>query len=731
MHRESAIEPALIACSRCDGPVQAEDLVEGTAIRVDGQPVCPACIESLPATIRLQIQRVRALKGLTVTTYRMDFPGKTGRSLFTFTNAGLVLLHRRALVHGTEFTTPDLPVGGRPLPTIDPTPAQPVPWLILGGVGAAVLLGVGLLIGLNGPKTKAAPPAEHAPQAGESAVVSTPAIQPVSAGIPTVAVAPLAEPAAPPTTPLTSVSAYLQHAPNSFQALLAAESDGAPAALRSQLEALVTQDRDTQLNNASHFIDGGQLDRAQKLIDEMPLAKDRPAFAQANDLEAILRRKIAYVRSRAVEPPAPASSPIGIPAVVNPAEVIAPVAPQVPPLVSHQAPPMRSPAPASPAAPGPKPDLSASLPKPQVRLFTGPFTGSADVTPLDGKESPPIPSPWPTVATGESLLFSKAIKVRNKTGKLVNTITITVPAASIQNGGVHILLNRFYASRTRLQVSRDDQAGSAQTISFADDGWLGVEVPTPDISGETVTIRIEDLDDVEAPFWLGPVNLVSNQAPTAAHVGLMAPALLLPNVGRDSKTLLGLLKAAAQGRGIKKWFDPTQMPVSEFQILVSGLDKDWKTELYAQIKDRWKGTRNERNSVAGFSLTEFSKVFSSHAGVPHDRLVMVVMPNGSEENFKPDDWTKRVLDLSEKLVRGIDAKKSNGGWLPVWVIGSVDGQKPVNPAQWEKLRAMGTIPLIDLTAAGTDQTLAARLLSDALQTLEYQLRWLQTIQAGK
>ena len=718
MNRESAIEPALISCSRCDGPVQAEDLVEGTAIRVDGQPVCPACIESLPAAIRLQIQRVRALKGLTVTTYRMAFPGRAERSLFTFTNAGLVLLHRRALVHGTEFSTPDLPVGGKPLPSIKPAPAKPIHWLIMGGVGAAVLIGVGLLIGLSGPKAKPAAPDEPTQVEPEPPVAVTPAVQPGVSEPPVTPVTPETAPAPAPTQALTSVSAYLQRAPNSFQALLAAETDGASADLRSQLEALVKRDRDTQLTNASRFLNGGQLDRAQKLIDEMPLAKDRPEFAQANDLETILRRKIAFIRSRSAEPPAGVTPPMPVP----------PPAPTPAPVVSKPAPAAASHPPASQAPAAPKPPAP---PKPQVTLFTGPFTGSADVTPLDGKETPPIPSPWPTVATGENLLFSKAVKVRTKTGKMVNTITVTVPAAGIQGGGIHLLINRSYASRTRVQISFDDLPNSGRTIAFTDDNWLGVEIPTPESTGETVTIRIEDLDEVQAPFWLGQVNLVSNQAPTAAHVGLMSPGLLTPNVGRDSKVLLNLLKAAAQGRGAKKWFDPSQMPVSEFQILVSGMDKSWKADLYAQIKGRWKGTRNERDSVADFSLTEFTKLFAGRGGIPRDRLVVAVMPNGSESTYKPDEWTKLVLDLSEKLIRGIDPKKPNGGWLPVWVIGSTDQRKPVNPAQWEKLRAMGTVPLIDLTAAGTDQVLAARLLTDALQTLEYQLRWIQTIQAGK
>ncbi len=717
MHRESAIEPALIACSRCDGPVQAEDLVEGSAIRVDGQPVCPACTESLPAAIRLQIQRVRALKGLTVTTYRMVFPGRAGRSLFTFTSAGLVLLHRRALVHGTEFSTPDLPIGGKPLPSVRPAPAKPVHWLILGGVGAVVLIGVGLLLGLSDSKAKPVHPAAPTRVEPSPPMALTSNVQPVVAEAPSTAAPGGTVPAPPPA--LTSVSAYLQRAPNSFHALLAAEADGAPADLRRQLEALVTSDRDTQLTGASRLLSGGQVDRAQKLLDEMPLAKERPEFAQANDLEAILRQKIAFIRNRSAEPPTVVPAPLvpTTPAAPTPAQV-----------VSNPGPPAETAPPASQAPAAPKPPAQ---PKPQVSLFTGPFTGSAELTPLDGKETPPIPSPWPTVATGEALLFSKSVKVRTKAGKLVNTITLTVPAAEIQGGGVHLLLNRSYASRTRVQISWDDLPDSGRTVSFSDDNWLSVELPTPESTGETLTIRIEDLDEVQAPFWLGQVNLVRNQAPSAMHVGLLNPGLLTPNVGRDSRMLLALLKAAAQGRGAKKWFDPTVMPVTEFQILVSGLDKSWKTDLYSLIRWRWKNTRNERDSVADFSLAEFTKLFALRGGIPRDRLVVVLMPNGSESTYKPDEWAKLVLDLSEKLIRGIDPKKPNGGWLPVWVIGSADGRQPVNPAPWEKLRAMGTIPLIDLTAAGTDQTLAARLLTDALQTLEYQLRWIQTIQAGK
>ena len=107
-------DAAVLACSRCDGPVNPDDLVEGLAVRIDGLTVCALCIETLSPTLRIQINRVRALKGLAVVTYRVARSQHPEHHFYSFTSAGLLLLHRRSMVHGTEFATPDLPTDHRP-----------------------------------------------------------------------------------------------------------------------------------------------------------------------------------------------------------------------------------------------------------------------------------------------------------------------------------------------------------------------------------------------------------------------------------------------------------------------------------------------------------------------------------------------------------------------------------------------------------------------------------------
>src|SRR3954463_12807620 len=85
------------SCASCNALVTPEDLAQGLAVRVDGKPICANCVDLLPGKAQIAINKLRALKGLNATTYRVDVPRHPDHERYTFTTAGNVLGHRRAL----------------------------------------------------------------------------------------------------------------------------------------------------------------------------------------------------------------------------------------------------------------------------------------------------------------------------------------------------------------------------------------------------------------------------------------------------------------------------------------------------------------------------------------------------------------------------------------------------------------------------------------------------------
>src|SRR4051812_16169359 len=106
--------PSSSACASCNALVTPEDLAQGLAVRVDGKPICANCVDLLPGRAQVAINKLRALKGLNATTYRVEDPRHPEHARYTFTTAGNVLGHRRALRATGEFHAPLLPAGGAP-----------------------------------------------------------------------------------------------------------------------------------------------------------------------------------------------------------------------------------------------------------------------------------------------------------------------------------------------------------------------------------------------------------------------------------------------------------------------------------------------------------------------------------------------------------------------------------------------------------------------------------------
>jgi hypothetical protein len=146
------MEPSTTAsCRSCGTPISAGEVTEGLAVRVDGQLVCPLCVDTLPGSAQVKINQIRALRGLDVTTYRVPRSSAPTLNAYSFTTTQQMSQHRRALVANGRFDAPLLPTDHKPVPKLPPAsrqaPNTKPPWMWIGIAAAGVVL-VGTIIGL-------------------------------------------------------------------------------------------------------------------------------------------------------------------------------------------------------------------------------------------------------------------------------------------------------------------------------------------------------------------------------------------------------------------------------------------------------------------------------------------------------------------------------------------------------------------------------------------------------
>ena len=723
-----ASDAAALVCSRCDGPVQQEDLVEGLAVRVDGNPVCALCIESLPPAVRVQINRVRALKGLAVTTYRMAWAAHPGANRYTFTSAGLLLLHRRALVHGTEFTTPDLPSGGRPpapaAPPAAPAVRRKLPLLLVGAAAVAVFAGVGAVLAFGGGK----PPAVE---------VRAPAVPTPSS---TARLDPPPATTVPAASQARTANDYLTGDTSALQAFLAAEADGATVEIRERLADLVRADRDTQLKRAKQFLDRDQLDQTAKQLDLMRLPAGREEFRDQEDAELALRTQLER-RRKAVAAAVPASPAMPDPVVptptaVQPPPVAAPAAPAAP--VANTPPAAVMPSPEVPTAP------AAVARRPRLEAWTGPL-GPSGASLIDADGRGKIPSPWPFSPGVSPPRFAPALEVRGADRKDRFTLQLSFRPELMQNGGVCLALHPFSPKRKELLITRLDMPEAPEVrVAFGDAAWMPVGLPIANPTQGVVQLQITDTTySGSDPFWLGPVVQVADASPDPASIGMLPSGLLVSDPIFDPATPLRLLKLAAKERGEeRKWSDPKYMPIDDgIKVLIpasgrKAFDDKQKDQVYDSLRFRAAVAKVDYMLLRE-DVTDPEAIAALMARTVTPRLdlarpLVVLIPDGAEAALDPDEWSKRVVRISSMLLEGPVNAKVRGGWIPVWVIGRLDGE-PVNPASWSKVRALQRPPpMIDLTVggAGTPQQALAQL-TESLRALSHQLRWVQATHVGK
>ncbi len=775
-----------LACSRCDGPVNLDDLAEGLAVRIDGQPVCELCIETLTPALRMQINRVRALKGLAVVTYRVARPLHPDRHFYTFTSAGLLLLHRRALVHGTDFTTPDLPPDHRPAATLGrlapvigededepvldaPSKRKNLVMVGLAAVGVIALLGGIAALALSAGPGKTAASAVPEVPVGSAPVVVAPVL-PAAPAIP--------EPAS--ATTARDLPFYRGQYTDENAALQAGLADGAAPEVITALERDVLARGRTNLDRLGRVLRQTSLSRRE--LDDVDIflrkaqVPARPAFKELIEglgaLTEMSQRKRALLPTDvAVTPDAtavpvipPPTAPPEEPAK-NPPEVVSPVTVAVPP------PAVQSPTDPTPAVPPLfVPDTGTKTPPP-VGWNTDPNGklapatavaghGKSKVTIWSGEPGPKtaayvdladskvrLPSPWPFFPGEPPPRFIPAVKVRGADRQEVYTLQLSFTAEQVSNGGIFLSLHPRLPTRKEVVITRLDAPTVApQRCTFADgETWQSFAYRVDGVPSDTVTIQIADAaNNDDYPFWLGATAAVADGDPLLAKAELSPSPLLMPNPMIDWRPLLESLKIAARSRKQEaKWFVTKTLDTGSVKIFGTEGVSASKINPALRLRRSIPDIANMVETVDVVDMAAIRRLFERKAnpGLFNQKALpatVVLVPNGKEATTSPTDWAKHVLTVNELLRNGTDPKSGNGGFVPVWVIGSVDGA-PLTTTAWSMVRSNRSVVLIDLTvqaANGADSAVKARreaydTLTEGIHTLMYQLRLVQIAQSSR
>ncbi len=768
-----------LACSRCDGPVNLDDLAEGLAVRIDGQPVCEVCIETLTPALRMQINRVRALKGLAVVTYRVARPQHPNGHFYTFTGAGLLLLHRRALVHGTEFTTPELPPDHRPAATIGrlapvtgededepvldpPSKRKNLVMMGLAAVGVIAVLGAITVLALSGGQKQ-----KHSQEnsAGpDHAVVATPV-----ANGPAVPVMPtLPEPGA--SVSDHDLPYYRDRFSDENAALLAGLADGAAPEVITALERDVLARGRTNLDRLGKVLRQTGLSRSTLDDVDVFLRKAqvpvRPAFKEL--IEGLGALTEMAQRKRALLPPDVAVTPDAnaVPAVTsptvppeepakNPPEVVPPVTATVPP---PAVPPLFVPDPGTKTPP----PLTFNT-DPDGKLIPAPAVtghGKSKITIWSGEPGPKtaayvdladskvrLPSPWPFFPGEPPPRFVPAVKVRGADRQEIYTLQLSFTAEQVSNGGIFLNLHPRLPTRKEVVITRLDAPTVApQHCTFSDgETWQSFAYRVDGVPSDTVTIQIADAaNNDDYPFWLGATAAVADGDPLLAKAELSPSPLMMPNPMIDWRPLVESLKIAARSRKQEaKWFVTKTLDTGSVKIFGTEGVSASKINPALRLRRSIPDIANMVETVDVVDMAAIRRLFERKAnpGLFNQKALpatVVLVPNGKEATSSPTDWAKHVLTVNELLRNGTDAKSGNGGFVPVWVIGSVDGA-PLTTTAWSMVRTNKSVVLIDLTvqaANGADSAVRARreaydTLTEGIHTLMYQLRLVQIYQSSR
>ena len=356
-----------------------------------------------------------------------------------------------------------------------------------------------------------------------------------------------------------------------------------------------------------------------------------------------------------------------------------------------------------------------------------------------------IPSPWPFFVADAPPRFAPAVKIRTSDRKDVFALQLTFPVEQIRDGGIFLTLNPKIGRKELLLTRIDLPAEPARKLTFADrDNWQGFAYRVENAVGESVTIQIADATELSGdPFWLGSTLAIAHGDPATLADEISPSPLLTPNPLLDWKPLLESLKAAARGRKAEaKWFDPKTLNTSSIKIL--GPDTVSATKLNAALRRRRQITEvdNQIEVVNLRDLNEIRKLFAPKAnpGLFNQKFIpatVFLVTDGLEATMAPAEWAKHVRAVNE-LFRSGEPKLPATGFVPVWVIGTLNGS-PLSTLPWSMLRTDRSVVLIDLTSTtveGAESKRKARsdtynYLAEGISTFMYQLRLVQVVQRSR
>ena len=715
-------------CSRCDAPVFTEDLTQGLAIHLDGVPICPNCIELLPVHVRLEINQVRASKGLAVTVYKMPHPRHPKMTLYTFSSAGMFTIHRQALrLTGTYHVRPlshKSWYGG-----VDRLVAGRSRLLFIGGVLLAAGV-VGMLVWtILG---------DHRENSAE-------------VPIPEVTTSESAPAASAPTlvTEISETRLKRQDLPrDAYQAWERIQTHlQATPELRAEIAGEVANRREAELAEIAGILDRQGPDVAEQRLALQRVFGDSPAFARVVVLEKALVLKISERRQIAaqvpVAPPLPVAKPIPEPA---------------PDPVS--APPTISPSATEPdSAPDPAPVANTEAQEKNIV----PLDWSVVAT-TGGKRAvlasrlnpgdPVIPSPWPQLANSEELpefIHSDEERTNTLPGwKNRQVIHLELPARLVAGGGVSLVVHAGSRLAKRELIAYVDPGRRGPIPLIFEGSWSTVVIPVEGSenldANEPVSIHVADADPAKTlgkgPFWFGPGIATARQSPLAADLSVMPPVFpwdLVVRNARPRDQLIRLITQAVQCRGGGSWQSPAGFNPQAIKVLCAEKTPEWTTAM-RQVLPRPDDVTTLANSTVDDFLLDpkwwiDSQLNTAKPTVDSKKFhVICVIPNGAEAKLTPERWAAQLKELMAYILVGVGKATTKAGFLPVVVLGSVDNPG-FTPDNWtkarEELERQG-IPLIDLTVLPREGLTkkawihrSSQAISHGLANLAYQLRWRQ------
>ena len=356
-----------------------------------------------------------------------------------------------------------------------------------------------------------------------------------------------------------------------------------------------------------------------------------------------------------------------------------------------------------------------------------------------------IPSPWPFFVGDLPPRFAPALKIRTSDRKDVFALQLTFPVEQVRNGGIFLTLNPKIGRKELLLTRIDLPTEPARKLTFADrDNWQGFVYRVENAVGESITIQIADVSELSGdPFWLGSTLAIAHGDPATLADEISPSPLMTPNPLLDWKPLLESLKLAARGRKAEsKWFDSKILNTSAIKILGP------ETVVAKTLNDALRRRRpihevdNQIEVVNLLDIKEIRKLFAPKAnpGLFNQKFIpatVFLVTDGLEATIAPVEWAKHVRAVNE-LFRIGEPKLPATGFVPVWVIGSLNGS-PLSTLPWSMLRNDRSVIVIDLTSAtaeGAESKRKARsdtynYLAEGISTLMYQLRLVQVVQRSR